>query len=112
MTGWDNPKADMLRLVRSWLCDKQRGRWLMVVDNADDASVFFQDVSQSRTADGPGVPQSELLSDFLPQSPNGSIVYVEGKMSSKMERMLVCVSLLIMYSNPLFPTMVTFSVYS
>jgi hypothetical protein len=22
MDGWDNPKADVLRLVRSWLCDE------------------------------------------------------------------------------------------
>jgi hypothetical protein len=41
MRFWGDPKADVLRLVRSWLCDKRNGRWLMVVDNADDASVFF-----------------------------------------------------------------------
>jgi hypothetical protein len=41
MRSWDDPKADVLRLVRSWLCDKRNGRWLMVVDNADDTSIFF-----------------------------------------------------------------------
>ena len=42
MDGWDNPKADILRLVRSWLCDESNGRWVVVVDNADDSSVFFR----------------------------------------------------------------------
>jgi len=41
MDGWDNPKADVLRLVRSWLCDESNGRWVMVLDNADDLDVLF-----------------------------------------------------------------------
>ncbi|OAG08426.1 uncharacterized protein CC84DRAFT_1203804 [Paraphaeosphaeria sporulosa] len=73
MDGWDDPKADVLRLVRSWLCDKSNGRWVMVVDNADDASVFFQNPLQSH-ATGSFDQSTELLSDFLPQSPNGSIL--------------------------------------
>jgi hypothetical protein len=63
MDGWDDPKADVLRLVRSWLCDESNGRWMMVVDNADDSDVLF-----------PSLDRTESLSDFLPQSPNGSIL--------------------------------------
>jgi hypothetical protein len=68
MDGWDNPKADLLRLVRNWLCDESNGRWVMVVDNADDSAVFFPllDTAQATAV--------EPLSDFLPQSPNGSIL--------------------------------------
>ena len=72
INGWDDPKADVLRLVRSWLCDESNGRWLMVVDNADDASVFFRDMSQ--TGGSLHRPPAELLSDFLPQSLNGSVL--------------------------------------
>jgi tetratricopeptide (TPR) repeat protein len=72
MDGWDDPKANVLRLVRGWLCNESNGRWLMVVDNADDASVFFQDMSQ--TGDSLYQSPAELLADFLPQSPNGSIL--------------------------------------
>jgi hypothetical protein len=64
--GWKDPKADVLRLVRSWLCDESNGRWLMVVDNADDVSVFFQS--------GPDTTRAEPLFDFMPQTPNGSIL--------------------------------------
>lgn len=74
LDGWDDPKADVLRLVCSWLCDESNGRWLIVVDSADDASVFFQDVSPSATASSSDPPPAELLSDFLPQSSNGSIL--------------------------------------
>jgi tetratricopeptide (TPR) repeat protein len=70
--GWDDPKANVLRLVRSWLCGESSGRWTMVVDNADDADVFFSPPPVAQAAGGAG--PSELLSDFLPQSPNGSIL--------------------------------------
>ena len=73
MDGWDDPKVDILRLVRSWLCDESNGQWTLVVDNADDAGVFSYDVSQSRAAGSLNQP-AELLSEFLPQSPNGSIL--------------------------------------
>jgi tetratricopeptide (TPR) repeat protein len=75
MDGWDDPKADVLRLVRSWLCDESNGRWTMVVDNADDASVFFSSPLTAQAADDARPGQAaELLSDFLPQSPNGSVL--------------------------------------
>ncbi|KAF2438445.1 TPR-like protein [Karstenula rhodostoma CBS 690.94] len=74
MDGWEDPKADVLRLVRRWLCDESNGRWLIVVDNADDASIFFQDLPQDRTTDGPDNTPAEPLFDFLPQSSNGSIL--------------------------------------
>ncbi|OSS43186.1 hypothetical protein B5807_12172, partial [Epicoccum nigrum] len=73
--GWDDPKADVLRLVRSWLCNESNGRWVMVVDNADDADVFFTPPLGAQAASAAGPSQAaELLSDFLPQSPSGSIV--------------------------------------
>jgi tetratricopeptide (TPR) repeat protein len=75
MRGWDDPKADVLRLVRSWLCNESNGRWVMVVDNADDADVFSTPPPGAQAASGARLSQAaELLSDFLPQSPSGSIV--------------------------------------
>ena len=74
MDGWDDPKANVLRLVRTWLNNESNGRWLMVVDNADDEAVFFQDVPPMDSTGSSGQPPVELLRDFLPQSPNGSIL--------------------------------------
>ncbi|KAI9860963.1 MAG: hypothetical protein M1813_005642 [Trichoglossum hirsutum] len=75
MEGWDNPKADVLRLVRNWLCDESNGRWVMIVDNVDDLGIFFPppDRTQAIGADKSG-QAVEPLSEFLPQSPNGSIL--------------------------------------
>jgi tetratricopeptide (TPR) repeat protein len=73
--GRDDPTVDVLRLVRSWLCDESSRRWTMVVDNADDADVFFSPPLSTQAAGAAGPSQAaELLSDFLPQSPNGSIL--------------------------------------
>ena len=75
MDGWDNPKADLLRLVRNWLCDESNGRWVMIVDNADDSGVFFPPYNRLQTNPASSLdPQAESLSDFLPQSLNGSIL--------------------------------------
>jgi len=40
--GYDDPKRDVLPLVRRWLERMDRGRWLMVIDNADDTQLFSQ----------------------------------------------------------------------
>ena len=61
MNGWDDPKADTLQLVYDWLCNKENGNWVMVIDNADDETVFFD-----RSA--------KVLFDYIPQSENGRIL--------------------------------------
>ncbi|KAJ5884884.1 hypothetical protein N7495_009394 [Penicillium taxi] len=63
--GRDNPKTNILQLVYQWLCDPQNGRWLMVLDNADDDGIFFRgDLSNEQ------VP----LVNFLPQAAHGSML--------------------------------------
>ncbi|CAI4216051.1 unnamed protein product [Parascedosporium putredinis] len=39
--GHDDPSTDMLSLVKDWLNNKDRGQWLMVIDNADDAQLLL-----------------------------------------------------------------------
>ncbi|KAH7146098.1 hypothetical protein EDB81DRAFT_856613 [Dactylonectria macrodidyma] len=39
--GYAEPKVDVLLLVKGWLEKKGHGEWLMVIDNADDAQLFF-----------------------------------------------------------------------
>ncbi|KAH0543478.1 hypothetical protein FGG08_002243 [Glutinoglossum americanum] len=75
MEGWDNPKADVLRLVRNWLCDESNGRWVMIVDNVDDSGVVFPPLDRTQAIGSDKSGQAvESLSEFLPQSPNGSIL--------------------------------------
>lgn len=41
LPGWNEPKADILGMVSRWLSNETSGRWVMVVDNVDDARVIL-----------------------------------------------------------------------
>lgn len=81
MDGWNNPRADILRLVRSWLRDESNGRWVMIVDNANNLIVFPPYTNRPQTDTASGLdPLVKSLPDFLPQSPNGpSLSLLEAK---------------------------------
>ncbi|KAF2685485.1 TPR-like protein [Lentithecium fluviatile CBS 122367] len=72
LPGRYNPKVNVLRLVRDWLCDEANGRWLMVVDNADDSEVFYPEPTEQ---DGRPVTTPARLATYLPNSRNGSILF-------------------------------------
>ena len=59
--GWDDVKIEIFPLVKEWLEGQQSGKWLLVVDNADDFDMLYK-------AGGP------RLADWLPRSGNGSIL--------------------------------------
>ncbi|KAG9244062.1 hypothetical protein BJ878DRAFT_480539 [Calycina marina] len=40
MLSADDPKTDVLSLVSRWLSDIDNGRWLLILDNADEIDVF------------------------------------------------------------------------
>ncbi|KAH8894405.1 hypothetical protein GQ53DRAFT_604319, partial [Thozetella sp. PMI_491] len=65
LAGRHEPKANIAQLVYRWLSNERNGRWLMILDSADDQDVFFGTVE--------GV-QEQRLATYLPQSPNGCIV--------------------------------------
>ena len=75
IAGWDNPEVNILQLVNNWLRDEANGRWFMIIDNADDARVFSHPVDESKIGDNSNkAVLSEALSEYLPQSENGSIL--------------------------------------
>lgn len=49
--------------VKNWLSNENSGRWLMILDNADDTNLFFPDTK--------GIAR---LADYLPKSTKGSIL--------------------------------------
>ena len=66
---------DILRLVYSWLCDEANGRWVMIIDNADDLGVFSCPLDRCKgSKDSVSRNTAAALLEFLPQSPNGSIL--------------------------------------
>ncbi|KAI9877032.1 MAG: hypothetical protein M1830_005006 [Pleopsidium flavum] len=75
LTGSDEPRADIFRIVNNWLCDEANGQWIMIVDNADDPDLVFNP-SEGRltTKVSSSVQAVPYLSNFLPQSRNGSVL--------------------------------------
>ncbi|RDL35922.1 uncharacterized protein BP5553_06534 [Venustampulla echinocandica] len=68
----NDPRVDVLRLVSNWLCNETNGKWMMIVDNADDIEVFYP--KQTRTVNESSPPAPTPLATYLPQSRNGSIL--------------------------------------
>ncbi|KAF4895134.1 Kinesin light chain [Colletotrichum fructicola] len=60
------PEVNVLALVRDWLQRDDISPWLMVVDNADDASAFF--------GEGHDNVSQDSLASYLPKSINGKIL--------------------------------------
>jgi tetratricopeptide (TPR) repeat protein len=63
--GRKDLQADVFKLVHDWLRDAKNGRWLLVLDNADDAAVL--------SAAGDGALQQHL-SRYIPSSTHGSVL--------------------------------------
>ncbi|KAK0725411.1 hypothetical protein B0H67DRAFT_641836 [Lasiosphaeris hirsuta] len=70
--SYDDPKMDMLLIVKKWLERKDCGKWLMVIDNADDTQVFFSQPAEP-TNTGISNPDSNLAR-YLPECAHGVIL--------------------------------------
>ena len=74
ISGWEDDKEDVKRLVQEYLCKESTGRWLLVFDNADDIYMWIAKVSGSE----PGLQDRQgfrPLIDYLPKSKQGAIVF-------------------------------------
>jgi hypothetical protein len=71
--GRQNPKANILKLVHDWLHEGKRGKWVLILDNIDDAR-FLLDIDTQGKASSPDGTDLRPLRDYLPQSQNGSIL--------------------------------------
>lgn len=65
--GLQDDKADVKRLVKTRLSQESAGKWLMIVDNADDFEIFYH-----KSNDDNG---SSALSEYLPFSTLGVILF-------------------------------------
>ena len=67
------PSTDIFSLVENWLSNTSNGTWIMVLDSADNADVFF-DSNQETGQGGSPSNQQRPLHSYLPQSENGKIL--------------------------------------
>jgi tetratricopeptide (TPR) repeat protein len=61
ISGWEDEKADVKRLVQDYLSKESAGQWLLIFDNADDIDMW--------------IGQSTRLIDYLPRSKHGRIIF-------------------------------------
>ena len=76
ISGRRNPKANIFQLVHDWLRDERKGRWILILDNFDDAGFLLeaQSTSHNRQLEGLDGGNSRPLVSYLPQCQNGSIL--------------------------------------
>ena len=63
-------KADVKVLVKTFLSQESAGRWLLIIDNADDVEMLYGRADESNESSG-----SPALADYLPFSRKGSILF-------------------------------------
>jgi hypothetical protein len=64
ISGQQDPKANIFKLVHDWLRDS-KGRWMLILDNVDDARFLL---------DPPANTASKPLREYLPYCQSGSIL--------------------------------------
>ena len=74
--GRQNPKANIFQIVHDWLRDDRKGKWILILDNIDDAGFLIEAYSnsQDRQINGLDSGNSRPLISYLPQCQNGSIL--------------------------------------
>jgi tetratricopeptide (TPR) repeat protein len=68
LPGIEDNKTDVKRLVKARLDDENFGPWLLIIDNADDVNILFDDLQEEDNS------VTRLVSD-LPRSSKGSTIF-------------------------------------
>ncbi len=66
IAGIEEDKADIKNLVKQWLSNPSAGKWLIILDNADDEALWGKPSDSTR--------QELSLVEHLPRTTNGSIL--------------------------------------
>ena len=58
----------------NWLRDRKNGKWILILDNVDDADILYRVLEHQGLTDHENSRASRPLREYLPQSQNGSIL--------------------------------------
>ncbi|KAJ5185564.1 hypothetical protein N7491_006568 [Penicillium cf. griseofulvum] len=74
--GRHDPKVDIFRLVENWLRDEKHGKWICILDNADDEKFLCSSLAAGKEdpTKGPTNAFTKPLLEHVPLSQNGSII--------------------------------------
>ena len=87
ISGRQNPQTNIFQLVHDWLRSDRKGKWVLILDNVDDASflVKAQSTGQDGHTNGRGSEKVRSLVEYLPQCPNGSILITSRSKSAALK---------------------------
>lgn len=74
LPGVEDPRTEILGLVLKWLESDSNWDWLMILDSADDASIFFSYQAARIAQKSDQTHNAAPLSTYLPQNPRGLIL--------------------------------------
>ncbi|KAJ5090876.1 hypothetical protein N7532_009560 [Penicillium argentinense] len=74
--GRQNPKTNIFKLVENWLLDEKRGKWICILDNADDDGFLclLPTAGKGHLARGLTNASTKPLLEYIPRSQNGFII--------------------------------------
>ncbi|PQE27730.1 hypothetical protein CJF31_00009955 [Rutstroemia sp. NJR-2017a BVV2] len=72
--GRQDLQVNIFQLVHDWLRNERKGKWILILDNADDAGFLTQAQSTSDIRQTNSMGSGKPLVAYLPQCPNGSIL--------------------------------------
>jgi tetratricopeptide (TPR) repeat protein len=72
LPGRDEPNVDVCALVLDWLNNEKSGQWLLVIDNADDSSIFLP-LTSSDLSSGNVTETRKPLLHYIPRRPSSRI---------------------------------------
>ncbi|KAJ5093342.1 hypothetical protein N7456_009203 [Penicillium angulare] len=76
--GRHDPKTNIFELVQSWLRDRKREQWIIILDNMDDDTLLRKQATatgQEQQEDNQPYTAIQPLLNFIPQNSNGSIIF-------------------------------------
>ncbi|CAH0034532.1 unnamed protein product [Clonostachys rhizophaga] len=79
-------QTEIFTMVKEWLEAEASGRWLLIIDNADEEDVFFQPIKSKPqppavlTLHAPRTTPVSRLSEFLPTKANCAVLYTSRHM--------------------------------
>ncbi|RAL07856.1 uncharacterized protein BO97DRAFT_473365 [Aspergillus homomorphus CBS 101889] len=74
--GRQDPKANIFRLVENWLRDEKKGKWICILDNADDDKFLcsLPTAEKGVLTKEPSNASTKPLLEYVPRSRNGFVI--------------------------------------
>ena len=82
--GREDSNVSIFELVYSWLRDEQKGKWMIILDNVDNAGFLLEQPSTSNESQISG-QRKRPLKEYIPPSSNGSILITSRNRSAALQ---------------------------